>query len=69
MDREENGSNKEVSGDKVPKQKKTKWEPRTVEVHYEPLSSEEYNLLLDEWATTVYWHLCELTKREETNGN
>lgn len=41
--------------------KKT-WNCSSVDLFHSPVSAEEYNQILDEWAEIVYRHLCQLSE-------
>ncbi len=39
-----------------------KWNASSVQISSCTVSTEEYNLLVDEWAKTVYLHFCQLSE-------
>jgi hypothetical protein len=45
---------------------KKKWECSHVQICSTAVSAEEYNLLVDEWAKTVYSHFCQLTLNQNS---
>jgi hypothetical protein len=38
-----------------------KWECAQINIYSTAVSAEEYDLLVDEWAKTVYHHFCQLS--------
>lgn len=41
---------------------KRKWEMPEIHTSFTSIPTEEYNLLLDEWAEMVYRHFCQLPR-------